>query len=110
MKHLVLALGLGLAVAAAAPALAQQGGHIVKRPQADAECARGDRNCAKARKGQQSAKPQAPSGSQFGASPGAAGQPLGAGAGAGRKDPPSAFNSQLKPLGGPGYLPGQLGR
>jgi hypothetical protein len=34
----------------------------------------------------------------------------GAARGAGAKEQPKAFNTQLKPLGGPGYMPGQLGR
>jgi hypothetical protein len=113
MKHLVLALGLSLAVTpfAVAPALAQKGGgHIVQRAQPGVECARGDRSCAKARK---DAKAQSQPGPQFGASPAAPGPArgaMGALSGAPPKAPPSAFNTQLKGLGGPGDTPGQLGR
>jgi hypothetical protein len=119
MKHLVLALGLSLAMTpfAVAPALAQKGGgHIVQRAQPGAECARGDRSCAKARKDAEAAKAakaQNRAGPQFGASPAAPGPgqgAMGAGSGAPPKAPPSAFNTQMKPLGGPGYTPGALGR
>lgn len=108
MKPFVLALGLFAALAPAAPASAQRGeGHIIQRPQPSADCARGARNCRAVKP-----KAAAPS-SQFGLGPNAgagAASPMGLPApagGAGDARQPDAFNTQMKPLGGPGYLPGQ---
>ena len=100
MKHAILALGLGLGVASfvAAPVLAQQGGHIVKRPQPSAS-------------GQKDAKPQVQAKQRYGYDRGPAGDPLRSKVGGQeREDQPQGFNTERKPLGGPGYTPGQLGR
>lgn len=100
MKHAILALGLGLGVASfvVAPVLAQQGGHIVKRPQPST-------SSPKASKAQAQPKPR------YGYDAGAAGDPLRSKVGGQeRQDQPQGFNTERKPLGGPGYTPGQPGR
>ena len=132
MKRLMLVLGVG-AMLAAAPALAQQqGGRLFQpRPAGTGECPRGDRHCAKGHDNKQAAKypalgstnpatmgstalqPGVPGvgAPQVGVSPVAPVNPLrveGGGA-VGRMPKPEvkAFNPQMKPLGGPGYVPGQ---
>jgi hypothetical protein len=103
MKH-VAALAVGLALLLAGPAFAQQGGHIIQRPPAASKVGKTAPQSLI-----QPAQPfQTPSGQQtlqeksgvFGAMKQQAPSEQG-------KD---AFNTQMKPLGGPGYVPGQLGR
>lgn len=118
--RLLLILGLGT-VLAAGPALAQQGRLFQQRPAAP-ECAKGDRACGKADK--PAAKAPAPNvpgmvtgvgAAQYGVSPVMPANPLrvqggGAAGGPERKPASKAFNAKMKPLGGPGYVPGQFGR
>ena len=102
MKHAILALGLGLGLGVAsfvaAPVLAQQGGHIVKRVQPSASA-------------QKDAKPQVQPKPRYGYDPGPADDPLrSAVGGQERQGQPQGFNTERKPLGGPGYRPEQFGR
>jgi hypothetical protein len=103
MKH-AAALGLGLALLLAGPAFAQQGGHIMQRPQTAPKVGRTAPQSLI-----QPAQPfQAPPGQQTL-------QEKSGVFGAMKQQPPSeqgkgAFNTRMKPLGGPGYVPGQLGR
>lgn len=120
MMRALLVLGLGTLLAAS-PALAQQGRLFQQRPAAP-ECARGDRHCGKADKPAAKAPaanaPGAVAGvgaAQYGVSPVAPVNPLrvergGAAGGPERRPEVKAFNTEMKPLGGPGYLPGALRR
>ena len=97
----IAAFSLGLALLLAGPAFAQKGGHIVQRPQPPAKVEK-----TAPQSSIQPAQPfQPPAGAlqdrsgAFGAmKQGESGQRQG------------AFNTEMKPLGGPGYIPGQRNR
>ena len=103
MKHAVLALGLILAPFAASSAAAQQGGHIVQRPQAAKPAMKPGK--AAPQTSIQPAQPFQPPAGQ------PAMQERSGAFGAMKQDESAqrqgAFNTQMKPLGGPGYIPGQ---
>lgn len=120
MLRLLLPIGLGLLLGAG-PALAQQGRLFQQRP-VTPECAKGARDCAKpggpAAKAPAANQPGMVTGvgaAQFGVSPVAPVNPLrvergGAAGGPERRPEVKAFNTEMKPLGGPGYVPGALRR